>query len=237
VFFSTVCSYSFHWWLSADSVHPSSRTAWLHKSRVVHLIFFFIGLAGALFFFFFLLFWWYGLAISAIMTFLYSAPKIPHPLFRALRKVAYGKTIFLSLVWMNVTTVLPIMISEQSWRGEFPLFILSRFFLIYAICILFDYRDRDDDKASGVRSLITYLDEKGIRIIFIISLLIFFLSTIPLYWYDFSVWQIGVLLLPGIVTGSLYNYAKNNFSDMFYYFILDGLMALSAIVMMITKGF
>jgi hypothetical protein len=31
------------------------------------------------------------------------------------------------------------------------LFCCSRFFLIYAICILFDYRDRDQDKQEGIR--------------------------------------------------------------------------------------
>jgi 4-hydroxybenzoate polyprenyltransferase len=233
VLFSTICSYSFHWWLSKPSLLSSPRNDWMKKYRIVHVILFFIGLAGSVLLFFYLLEWWWGLAISAIMTFLYSAPKIPHPLFRSLRKVALGKTIFLALVWMNVTTVLPIIISGQPWRDEFLLFILSRFFLIYAICILFDYRDREDDKAEGVRSLITYLDEKGIFLLFSFSLLVFFISTALLFKYDHNILSICILLLPGLITASLYRYAKTNLSDLFYYFTLDGLMALSSLLMLI----
>jgi 1,4-dihydroxy-2-naphthoate octaprenyltransferase len=237
VFFSTICSYSFHWALSTQSVNPSPRNEWVNQYRYLYWIFFFIGLAGAVIFFLYLLPWWPGLLVSVIMTFLYSAPKIPHPLFRSLRRVALGKTIFLALVWMNVTTVLPILISGMEWRSEFLLFILSRFFLIYAICILFDYRDRADDKAAGVRSLITYLNEKGIRNLFVFSLLVFAISTLLLYRYDYPVYSIAVLLIPGIITACLYNYARTNFSDIFYYLVLDGLMALSAMIMLLLRIF
>ncbi len=233
VFFSTICSYSFHWWLTSNTANSSPRLEWVKKFRYIHTILFFIGLAGSVVFFFNLIEWWYGLAISAIMTFLYSAPKIPHPLFRSLRKVALGKTIFLAMVWMNVTTLLPILISGGPWLNIYLLFVLHRFFLIYAICILFDYRDREDDKASGVRSLVTYLNEKGIFILFVVSLFIFTVSTIMMGKYGFSVLDIAILLLPGAITAALYNYSKKHFSDILYYFVLDGLMALSALLMMI----
>jgi len=235
VLFSTICSYSFHWYLTSHSVIPSPRIKWVERNRNVHLIFFIIGLAGSGIFFFYLLPYWHWLLLSAIITFLYSAPKIPHPLFRALRKVALGKTIFLALVWMNVTTLLPIHISGQPWQNDFTLFILSRFFLIYAICILFDYRDRQDDKAAGIRSLITYLNEKGILYLFIFSLIVFAVSTLLLYSYNYTILSIIILLIPGIITACLYNYARQNFSDLFYYFILDGLMAFSALLLLIRS--
>jgi len=233
VVFSTLCSYSFHWYLTSSSVLPSSRIDWLKKNRFIHIILFIAGLVGAAIYFLKLLEWWPWLFLSAIITFLYSAPKIPYTLFRALRKLALGKTIFLAFVWMNVTTLLPILISGQSWRAEFTLFIITRFFQIYAICILFDYRDREDDKAAGIRSLITYLDEAGIRNLFIFSLAVFFSSTVGLFWYHYSAPVILVLLLPGIITAILFPLARKNFSDIFYYFVLDGLIALSAFIMLI----
>ncbi len=233
VLFSTICSYSFHWYLTGYSVIPSARIQWKEKNRKTHVILFFVGLAGSGIFFLYLLPYWYWLLLSAIMTFLYSAPKIPHPLFRSLRKIAWGKTIFLALVWMHVTTVLPIIISGQPWQNDFILFVLSRFFLIYSICILFDYRDRQDDKADGVRSLVTYLNEQGIFILFSFSILSFIISTILLYRYEYSISSVTILLIPGIITACLYFYAKRNFSDIFYYFILDGLMAFSAFLLLI----
>lgn len=230
VLFSTICSYSFHWYLTSGSVLPSSRIIWLKKYRNLHVLLFFAGLTGSAIFFYFLLQYWHWLLASAFITFLYSAPKIPHPFFRALRKIALGKTIFLAMVWMNVTTLLPMLISGQSWRGDFTLFIIGRFFLIYAICILFDYRDRQDDKAAGIRSLITYLNERGISFLFAFSLVLFAVATILLYRYDHSATLIVVLLIPGVITALLYPYARRNFPDMFYYFVMDGLMAFSSLL-------
>lgn len=235
VFFSTVCSYSFHWYLTADSVIPSPRIKWVGNNRRIHLFLFITGLAGSAIFFFYLFPYWKWLLLSAFMTFLYSAPKIPHPYFRALRKVALGKTIFLALVWTHVSTILPIIISGEIWKKEFTLFVISRFFLVYAICILFDYRDRKDDKASGVRSLITYLSENNITFLFIFSLLVFSASTLLLLNYNFTFTSVILLLIPGVITAGLYNYARRHFYDLLYYFILDGLMAFSSILMLIAR--
>ncbi|HLG41404.1 MAG TPA: UbiA family prenyltransferase [Chitinophagaceae bacterium] len=234
IFFSAVCSYSFHWYLSPDSGTGSSRTKWQKDNHYIHLVLFFTGFAGAVIFFLFLAKEWFWLLLAAVPTFLYSAPKIPNKYFRSLRKIALGKTIFLALVWMYVTTILPFVVSHGKWQGDMYLFIISRFFMIYAISILFDYRDREEDKVKGIRSLITYFSEKGIRNLFIFSILIFIISTSCLLFYHYSQFTVYVLLLPGIITALLYNYARRNFSDLLYYFILDGLIALSPLLTLVT---
>lgn len=231
VFFATMCSYSFHWYLTPTDINITSpRTKWFRSHRNVHLILFFSSLAGVAISGFFLLDHWYWLLLSALITFLYSAPKIPHPYFKALRKVALAKTIFLAFVWMYVTTILPLLISDQPWRPDFYFYAAGRFFFIYAICIVFDYRDREYDKSIGIRSLITWLSEKKINFLFISSLLLFLIFTAGLLFYGHSYGVIVLLLVPGILTACLYTFAKRNFSDMLYYFILDGLMALSSIL-------
>jgi 4-hydroxybenzoate polyprenyltransferase len=235
VFSATISSYSFHWYLTSQSLVESPRIEWLKKYRISHLIFFFIGLAGSAFFFLILLPHWYWLSVSAIITFLYSAPKIPHPWFKALRKVAIGKTIFLSLVWMYVTTLLPVIISGASFTISVLLFVISRFFFIYAICIMFDFRDRADDKAAGIRSMVTWFSEKGVDRLFFISLLISAISTVLLFHYNFSPASIVILLIPDIVTAAIYDYAKKNFSDYLYYFVIDGLMMFSALLMLVFR--
>ncbi|HEV7780919.1 MAG TPA: hypothetical protein VGO58_06615, partial [Chitinophagaceae bacterium] len=82
--------------------------------------------------------------------------------------------------------------------------------------------------------LITYLDERSIRYVFSFSLIVFAISTGLLYRYDHSVVSVIILLVPGVLTACLYNQARKNFSDMFYYLILDGLMAFSAILFLIS---
>jgi 4-hydroxybenzoate polyprenyltransferase len=235
VFFSTVTSYSFHWYLTSESIIVSGRLAWIKKHKVYHIVLFFVGVLGSAFFFFYLLPFWPWLLFSTFITFLYSAPKIPYGFFRELRRVAYGKTILLAGVWMYVTTVLPIVISTGKWSLDFTLFTLSRFFLIYAICILFDYRDREDDKAAGIRSMITYFSERGITKLFSLSLVLFALFTLGLLMYGYSPLDVILLLIPGLILALLYNHAKINLSDDLYYFVLDGLMMLSALLMLVFR--
>ena len=234
-FSATICSYSFHWYLTSQSLVESPRIEWLKKHRIFHLILFFLGLAGSCIFFFLLLPHWYWLAASAIITFLYSAPKIPHPWFRSLRKIAVGKTIFLTLVWTYVTAILPVIITNREFNMPVILFIISRFFFIYAICIMFDFRDRADDRAIGIRSMVTAFHEKGVDRLFFLSLAIFAICTLFLSKFGFSTMNIILLLIPGVMTAAIYNYAKRNFSDVLYYFILDGLMMFSALLMLVFR--
>jgi len=227
---STLCSYSFHWYLTSHSVIPSPRLKWLEKNRNIHVVLFIVGLAGAGIFFFYLLPYWHWLLIGVLITFLYSAPKLPYRYFRVLRKVALGKTIFLAFVWMYVTTLLPIISSDREWNTSYILFTVSRFFQIYAICILFDYRDREYDRSIGIRSLITWLSEKGILYLYVFSLLVFGASTLLLLKFGWNFQTVGLCIIPGLILTFVYRYAIRNFSDTLYYFYLDGLMALSALL-------
>ncbi|MBS1948693.1 MAG: UbiA family prenyltransferase [Bacteroidetes bacterium] len=233
VFFSTICSYNFHWYLTPHSATSSVRVLWTQKHKMLHLTLYTIGLIGSAIYFFVLREHWMALLFAVFVTFLYSAPKIPQHLFRQLKDIALGKTIFLALVWMYVTTLLPVFISNHPLQLCHLLFASSRFFLIYSICIIFDYRDREDDKSNGIRSLITYFGEKGINNLFILSLALFFLFTCCLYFFDYSFRSIIILLVPGAVVAGLYNYSKKNFSDYLYYFVLDGLMMFSGLLMII----
>ena len=235
VFSATICSYSFHWYLTSESLVASPRIDWLIKNRNFHLVLFMIGLIGSAVFFFYLLPHWYWLLVSAVITFLYSAPKIPHPYFRALRKVAIGKTIFLALVWMYVTTILPVIIAGALFTIPILLFVISRFFFIYAICIMFDFRDRADDQAAGIRSMITWFTEKGVNRLFFFALLIFAICSALLLYYGFSATTIVLLLVPGVIAAVVYEYSKTNFSDYLYYLILDGLMMFSALLMLVFR--
>lgn len=191
---------------------------------------FIVGFLGSAWYFIHFIQHWFWLMGSVVLTFLYSAPKLQVFPFNHLKKVAIGKTIFLSFVWMYVTTFLPIAIDDQHWDLSAALLCIHRFFLIYAICIIFDYRDRLYDRQQGIRSMITQFSEQGVNVIFRISLFIFFVST-AWFCYLQENWILFVaLLIPGIITGILYPYAKRNFSDYLFYFVLDGLMMLSALL-------
>ena len=235
VFFATICSYNFHWYLTPRSSAPSRRVLWTNHHKALHFVLYLTGLVGAGVYFFYLLPWFFALCFAIFLTFLYSAPKVPHPLFRRLREIAVGKTIFLSFVWVYVTTVLPVFVAGVSWNFSFILFIAGRFFLIYAICIVFDYRDREDDKMQGIKSMITILHEKGIDRLFWISLALFFLTSCALAAYHYPAFYIFLIIIPGLILAAIYRPAKRNFSDDLYYIVLDGLMAFSGLLMLIFR--
>jgi 4-hydroxybenzoate polyprenyltransferase len=229
VFFASICSYNFHWYLTPDTPSENARVRWTQQHKKLHLAICAVGGMGATWFFFHFIHHWLWLAGAVVLTFLYSAPKISAGPFSALRKIAVGKTLFLTFVWTYVTTILPIAFSD-TWNNTSLFFILSRFFLIYAICILFDYRDREYDRKEGIRSMITWLSQKGVNVLFFITVLLFVLSTLALRSYGMNNLLIAYLLSPIFILVPLYPVAKKNFSDYLYYFVLDGLMMFSSIL-------
>jgi len=237
VFFSTVCSYNFHWALTPYSIAPSQRLQWTEKHKKYHLLLSIAGLAGAAICFFFIKEHWFYIGIAAILTFLYSAPKISFPPFQWLKKIAIGKTIFLAMTWTYVTAVLPILIEGNIETEKAIYFCAGQFFFIYSICILFDFRDREDDRSDGIRSMITFFSERGIDILFAISIITFFVLCILLKQVGVQWINIIILIIPALLLISLYKYAKRNFSDYLYYFVLDGLMMLSGLLLWLVSRF
>ncbi|MGN7819247.1 UbiA family prenyltransferase [Chitinophaga sp. 22536] len=232
VFFSTICSYNFHWYLTPGSYSSSERLQWVDRYRDLMLMLCGVGLAGALFYFWPLRNHWLVLSGAAVLTFLYSAPKVPYKPFTWLRRIAIGKTLFLTAVWTYVTTLLPAFVANQGLSWPLILFTLHRFLLIYAICILFDFRDVESDKKEGIRSLITYLDYKSLNRLYYITLLLSALSAVMLGHHT-TIPVICTLLAPVAVTGLLTKKAHHDPSDYLFYFGLDGLMALSALLHLI----
>ena len=235
VFFATVCSYNFHWYLTPRSVNPSRRIQWTHRHRVLHFILYLVGGVGAAVYFFYLTPFIVALLPGILLTFLYSAPKLPQKIFRGLRRIAIGKTLYLAFVWVYITTVLPIIVAGARWHPSFTFFIASRFFFVYACCLIFDYRDREDDRAAGIVSMITLLNEKGIDRLFYGSMILFFLTSIALSHYHYPAFYILLLLIPGAVVTAIYKEAKRNFSDDLYYILLDGMVMFSGLLMLIFR--
>lgn len=228
VFFGSVCSYNFHWYLTPPDIPGNSKKQqWNLANRPLHLVLFLVGLTGAATCSILLLSHWYWLGVTAFLTFLYSAPMIPLSPFRWLRKIALAKTIYLAFAWAHITASLPLLVVQDGLSAQQGLYLVNRFFFIYAICIVFDRRDVESDRQAGIRSLITWLDEKGVDRLFWLSQLLVLATTVLLTRW-IPVMEVILLLTPALVMSLLYNSSKKSRSDYLYYFLLDGLMALSA---------
>lgn len=235
VFSGSVCSYNFHWYLTPPEIPRSSyKLRWNLANRNLHFILFVLGLLSAGIMILLLLEHWLWFGFTAFFTFLYSAPMINHPLTKWLRQIAIGKTIFLAFAWTHVTAMLPVLIEAKSLTMDHGVFVINRFFFIYSICIVFDRRDVETDRKAGVKSLITYFNEKGVDRLFWTSLIVVFITGfLLLKWFSFI--DVIILLLPAIGMGLLYEHSKKNTSDYLYYFLLDGLMAVSAPILILAK--
>jgi 4-hydroxybenzoate polyprenyltransferase len=235
VFFATICSYNFHWYLTPRSASLSRRVHWTHHHKLLHIVLYLVGAIGAIVYYFYLTEYTAALAFGALLTFLYSAPKLPQRIFRRLRHIAIGKTFFLTFVWVYVTAVLPIIVAGTLWNASFYWYIASRFFLIYACCLIFDFRDREDDRSEGIVSMVTVLSARQIDRLFIISMTLFFATSIALSWYHYPALYIILLLIPGVILAFLYPETKRNYSDYLYYVVLDGIVMLSGLLMLIFR--
>jgi 4-hydroxybenzoate polyprenyltransferase len=235
VFFATICSYNFHWYLTPQSKTSIDRPKWSLRHKNAHLLFYFAGVIGSAIFFYTLRQHWFALFFATLLTFLYSAPKIPLPYFRFFKQVAIGKTIFLTTVWTYVTAILPVFIAGLHFNHQMKWFAASRFFLIYAICLLFDYRDRAEDKQEGIRTFVNYFDDQAVDRLFIFSIIAFIVFTIALLFSSVSLFTVLILIIPGLVLFLAYKTAKTSVSDYLFYFFLDGLMMLSALLMAILS--
>lgn len=235
VFSATICSYNFHWYLTPADYSMSDRIQWGVRHKTLQLVLTIAGGAGATTGFWILREHWLPLSGAALLTFLYSAPKIPQRAFIWLRKIAIGKTLFLTFVWTYVTTLLPLFIEKEPITWQVIWFTIHRFSLVYAICILFDYRDLESDKQEGIRSLITWLSGPGLKKLYIISLLLSAVSGFILYLADRNPFTL-LLPVPVAVTALLTRYALRNRSDHFYYFVLDGMVMLSALLHIIIAA-
>jgi UbiA prenyltransferase family len=235
VFFATICSYNFHWYLTPRSASPSRRVQWTHRHKLLHFLLYLVGAVGATVYFFYLTPFALAISFSALLTFLYSAPKLPQKTFQWLRGIAIGKTVFLAFVWVYVTTVLPVIVAEAPWRASFMLYTANRFLFIYAVCLIFDFRDREDDKAQGIVSMVTKLSAKNIDGLFFLSMILFFFSGIALSLYHYPAFYILLLLIPGGILAAIYKETKRNYSDDLYYIVLDGLVMFSGLLMLIFR--
>lgn len=228
VFCGTVCSYNLHWALTTKLFqNPISLKKGLNQIPVtIHIALAIAALIGAFVLFVLLRQHWFWLAGAGFLSFLYTAPKIPSPITRFLQKIAYGKTIFLTLAWTYITAVLPLLITDTPMDARHVLFCVNRFYLIYAICILFDLRDRESDQKENIRGMITEAALPAVDRIYWGSLLVYFATAAALLFY-FPMPVVFAFVIPGLILSFGYSWFKKQHSEFVYNFLLDGLMIFS----------
>ena len=234
LFFGTLCSYSLHWFLSGETLVGKEREAWNLSHKNFLLVVFGVSTLASLLLFFLLEPETQALSlVLALATFLYTAPKLPFQPFVFLRRLAFGKTIYLAAVWTITTVLLPLsewdmLQSPYSW-----MFVIHRLLLILPICVLFDSKDKESDQQQGIKNIVYSLTWKETQWVIISCIFLYILSSYGLVFDDFNLRLFLQLALPGVGLAILLPLHEKKPSDYYYYLWLDGLMMGSGIFMLL----
>ncbi|GAB3030071.1 hypothetical protein GCM10027185_33300 [Spirosoma pulveris] len=236
-FVGTLGSYSLHWFLTDSSADYTRRGRWNYQYRSI-LASLFIGAAlTGVWMLWYLRVYLIELLPVVLITFLYSAPKIDSPPFRAIRRIAILKSLYLTFVWTYVTVVLPFLVVSPLQRPTgflMALWFLNRFLLIYSIALWFDYRDRDVDRQSRWLTLASRLTDAQLYRFFYSVVFFFGLTLVALYQHGFTVWNVLCIGLPMCLLTLLAQRLLRKASDYLYYIGVDGLLMLSGILLAVT---
>lgn len=230
IFFSTLLSYSFHSIVNTVYTDVSPRHDWnarnrkfLYLSLVVSAV-----VCGAIFITNYL-HQIFPFVVAGLLTFVYSAPNMEGRIFEFMRRIAFGKTIFLAFMWTYATTILPLWAYEPASGELINAFVGSRFYLVYAICILFDLRDREEDRQKGIRALPTMLADTPVRVFYFGSLAVSAFFSFMFSWPSITATTL-ILLAPVIISMLGFRFVRMKDKEIVYFVYLDGLMMLSAIL-------
>lgn len=239
IFVGTLSSYSLHEYLTDCSATGTDRERWIQAHKPGLLCLFSSSLLIGIGLMTQLRAHLSELLPVVFLTFLYTAPKMNWPPFRALRRIAVLKTTYLALVWTYVTVALPLLLSNPGVVANYELatvWFVNRLLLIYSVALCFDYRDRAVDRHSKWLTIVSMLTQQQVRLFFRIIALGFGLTLAALYSLGWNGYTLLCICLPMFLLQLGVPRIMKQESDYGYYVILDGLLMLSGILLDIAPG-
>lgn len=170
-------------------------------------------------------------ALFSIIATFYFIPQIN------LRAIPGLKACYISFLWVFSTVVFPLMLLQKSSTGCADLFTslsFQRLFFILPLCIVFNVRDMEEDKTSGIKTLpLIY----GIRITKIICMILLAVFSVLVIASDYDVQMKTGLLLSVAATAIFILFTSKKRGEYFYSFGLDGMILLQAGLVMLLNYF
>lgn len=193
VFFGTLCTYqlSFFALKTAHSDKYKIPTEWVFFFKITCV---FSALVSAFFLLYCSVYQVLTICILGIISVWYS---FHVPFLGALRLFPFQKTLWVAIVWAGATVVLPfgenLIDVPKMLLGLF----VARFLWVWALCLPFDARDSEADRAVGLRTFYNTLSRKN-YLLFSNTILLgsFFthLYYFPQYWHFFLFLHLGLAI-------------------------------------------
>lgn len=229
LFFSTLCSYNFYWLLSKFYFAGRANIFSFLKEQFSLVAVFIFSAAGTLFFLLMSEGLFRSAAVGATFTLVYSLPLWPFPFSKRLQKAGFLKTTLLAFTWAYVTTIIPAAGLRDISALSVVVLFFARFSFMLLLCIIFDMRDGSTDKVRGLHSLATDVSKRKLNIM-IYTVFVFYLisgSFVRYYVHDSA--HMFAFIITGIIVWLVYKQSLKPQSYLFYYFLVDGLMLISAL--------
>jgi 4-hydroxybenzoate polyprenyltransferase len=251
IFFGTIYYYTFLYVKGLPPTNMNERVAWyrvkysvLKKTQIMILIFLVADL---------LLFIWkyqkafanlnnqkYGLILLfPLVAATYNFNVLPFPHMRKLRRIGWLKPFIIGFVWSGFVTVYPIIFYQIQVDSHAPIFSfpsgwlwLKNLMFISTLCIMFDIKDYEHDKAQGLKTFAVQFGERPTILYIIIPLvtigmLAFLRFTIQ---HGFPTLRIAINSIPYILLlTSAFSLLHKKRSIIYYLFVIDGLMIVKAL--------
>jgi hypothetical protein len=211
---ATMVVYAVHS-LAPDDKPGEARDIWNRKHSIFHRLCLTASMLA-----FMVLFIKSGISIftlmpAGLMTAYYMTSRLLH-----LR--LYGKTILLALTWAYTTMVMPLFVAGKSEAVILMLpALITELAYIYLICLFFDHRDEASDSGRGS----IFLFRKNIGLSVAITAVCFLFGCLWAWNTGLSqgwLFAKAILMLFLLITSK---HSLRTRSDLWYYLVLDGLMA------------
>lgn len=230
IFFSALGGYNAYWILSSYSFNrPIAFLAFLRK-RASSFLVLFAALTGMIFCLTHLHLFMYNMMIASLLLAIYSLPVAPFKRLHFMLKTGVLKTIILALAWTIITTMVPLQISILSMGHTALLIFISRFLFMLMLCIIFDKRDAAVDKLRGLQSLATAIKPLVLHYLIGIIFIAYIFMCYFMLAHQVSLARVIALIITGLITIWVYLSSFKKRGYFFYYFLVDGLMFLSALL-------
>jgi hypothetical protein len=232
---STMVSYNLHAYYNTSKVTGSIRIEWLFNHRKALLIFFLIACIVSIITACMLTELLFFIIPLGVLTLLYSLPRFTPGSIPLLNGIQRFKILYLALVWTVVTAILPVFQQNSYFlSSEHLLFFLCRYLFILQVCLMFDYKDKFHMLPGQRQSILKNISDKAVdKIFFVIGTAVLISSGILQIghpdWAKFT-----SIYLPEILLFILYQKSKIARSDYWFNILVDGTMALPALILLVA---
>lgn len=231
VFFSTVFTYS-ALKLRRGANEPASTThhTWADSNNQLYKNVLLISLIGTLSFFINLnIQAKLTVVVLALITAFYGFISVPFTNGRKLRHLGLLKTLFVALVW-SVTTVLVPLAGQYPDTDMLVFLLIRRFVFVAALTMVFEVKDYENDKQAKLKTLPMVLGVEGTKILAqVLLLMLIGINVLQYFAFYFPFWGMVAVNLSLLVSIVCIQPVKEELSDKYYYFVLDGMMLLQFI--------